>query len=117
MDWQMSHDTKVHVLLDNWQRRAGQRDGARRDAGARVHRKSRFEARRDLSEWRSAAAHAPFEPFGKTETKLDYVLKHTSAEIIERRLQAKDLLWLREVHSPRPRLDSPAQHSSEWTNG
>ena len=80
---------------------------------ADYHRKSPFEARRDFSEWRSAAAHAPVEPFGKTETKLDYVLKHTSAEIIERRLRTRDLLWLGEVHSPRPRLDSPARHSSE----
>ena len=43
--------------------------------------------RDDIS--RSAAALAPAEPFGKTETNLD-VLKH-AAEIIERRLQTKDL--------------------------
>ena len=53
---------------------------------------------------------------GKTETKLDHVLKQTSADIIERRLQTKDLLWLGEVHSPRRRLDSPARHSSEKAN-
>ena len=67
--------------------------------------------RDDIS--RSAAALVPVEPFGKTETNLDYVLKHASAEIIERRLQTKDLSWLGEVHSPRPRLDSPARHSSK----
>ena len=71
---------------------------------------SRDSKRDDIS--RSAAALAPVEPFGKTETKLDYVLKHAS-EIIERRLQTKHLSWLGEVHSPRPRLDSPARHSSK----
>ena len=49
------------------------------------------DSKRDVFS-RSAAALAPVEPFGKTETNLDCVLKHASAEIIERHLQTKALV-------------------------
>ena len=55
---------------------------------------------------------------GETETKLDYVLGLTTAKIMERRLQTKVFkLGLREVHSPRTRLDSPAPHSRRQADG
>ena len=89
------------------------------------HGKSRFEvARRDQDDQMISQSDAALRRMhrlsllGQTETKLDCMLgTHHSKDHRDACRPKAFKLRLGEVHSPRPRFDSPAPHSSEQTDG